>query len=703
MGKFTQIIQEQLMQAVGSNVKIFLKGGQEVLGVIVNVDDDHVLLRKTGGRSSTMAIAIDMIGGLDIPDEEQPMDFVEAGDHKGTPLPEKKYVQIEPDPRTGDHKGTPLQSEVLKRWYEIEARFSTKIQAAKIEVQSPDFSIPTEELKGQRQREAITEWGRIKQRYEYAARVNELGGQFGRIQPIISDMRSLIEWVPASPSLRRYLAYFLFLSGSIQEAFKNYQDASFIWQSDWYNVAALALRINKDMHACYSLEQVFKQQPIVDREGAINRAPTDGWYVYVGLWQKSGDYSLLSNIRDVDGGVGAINRAPTEAEEQLLLETGIYLLKCKGKEELAQELLQSWLRGMPARLVTQEVFKQLGDQLSSAYQQVVSELRAAQQSAIALKAARQAASEATGDEEKKPPSQTSPQQLQGYIYTYKIGRNYGFLSGSDGGNYFFHRNAVSDEELLERIEDLQETFLRAGEQIPVIFEVAQGPKGPLAVGVSLYRTVDEIFEMAYNYAEEGEYARAVTQVKRVLTLDPEYPGAKEVYEKWSEYARVVVVPRGSNPYARAKRALLVEKDLEKAAQLFDVAINENDNTESAIKDLAVLLGRMGHSQEAINVLERNREKITDQQSIDNLLIDIYQKTGQYAQALELLEKSMKNATTRERKAHILWQMANCHLRQDNFANAERLFREVIDLGFDRRAAQRNIALCLVKQQKYADE
>src|SRR5712692_4219585 len=157
MGKFTQIIQEQLMQAVGSNVKIFLKGGQEVLGVIVNVDDDHVLLRKTGGRSSTMAIAIDMIGGLDIPDEEQPIDFVEAGDHKGTPLPEKKYVQIEPDPRTG------TEAAVLKRWYEIEARFSTKIQAAKIEVQSPDFSIPTEELKGQRQREAITEWGRIKQ------------------------------------------------------------------------------------------------------------------------------------------------------------------------------------------------------------------------------------------------------------------------------------------------------------------------------------------------------------------------------------------------------------------------------------------------------------------------------------------------------------------------------------------------------------
>jgi tetratricopeptide (TPR) repeat protein len=728
MDEFVRLLQRQL--TVGSNVKIILKSGQETIGLLTEIGSRYITLEKRGGRPTTLMI--DLIGGWEVLDGDAPeLATASSPQNVVTPLMGAMFeskTAINPPTNEQSVKSpaqvsqvtpvtptTGLEPEVLKRMYAIEARFDARNQPSKIEVKAPDFTVPAEELKGQHQREAVTEWGRIKQRYEYAARINELGSQYGRIQTIISDSKTLTESFPAAPSLKRHLAYFLYLSGNVQEALKCYKQAGVLsgassspggagqvtispTANDWYNVAALAIKMHNDALACYSLEQAFKYSPISDN--------TDAWYVYVGLLRKSGNYPLLSKIYEVEGQfIGRNTRNLSQEEEHLLLETCIYLLKCTGKELMALDLLRSWLRGMSARVLTPEAFKWLTGQVSEAYNSVVSELKAAQVAAAELRIAQSTAmieSSTNGENGKKQQASTAPQQLQGYIYTYKIGRNYGFLYGSDGGNYFFHRSAVIDEDLLDRIEELEEPFLRTGEQIPVIFEIAQGPKGPLAVGVSLYRSVDEIFEMAYAYADEGEYARAVTQVKRVLTLDPEYPGAKEVYEKWSEYARVVVVPRGSNPYARAKRALLVEKDLEKAAQLFDVAINENDNTESAIKDLAVLLGRMGHSQEAINVLERNREKITDQQSIDNLLIDIYQKTGQYAQALELLEKSMKNATTRERKAHILWQMANCHLRQDNFANAERLFREVIDLGFDRRAAQRNIALCLVKQQKYAD-
>lgn len=700
MDDLARLLQRQL--TVGSKVKIILMSGQETVGLLTEIGSRYITLEKAGGRPTTLMI--DLIGGWEVLDGEAsesataPSQVMFESKSAASPPPQERLVK----PVTQVTQMTGLEPEVLKRMFAIEARFDAQNQPSKVEVKAPNFSVLPEELKRHLPREAVTEWGRIKQRYEYAARINELGSQYGRIQTIISDLKTLTESFLAAASLKRYLAYFLYLSGNRQDALKYYKQAVTISPTaeDWYNVAALAIKTNNDALACYSLEQVFKYSPITDN--------SDAWYVYVGLLRKSGNYSLLEKVTyEID------KRTLSQEEEQLLLETCIYLLKYSGKETMAADRLRSWLGGMSARVLLPEVFKWLdGGDKSDAYNSVVSELKAALVAAAELKAAQSTVvieASTNGENGSRGPihwpvthAPTAPQQLQGYIYTYKIGRNYGFLYGSDGGNYFFHRSAVIDEDLLDRIEELEEPFLRSGEQIPVIFEIAQGPKGPLAVGVSLYRSVDEIFEMAYAYADEGEYAKAVTQVKRVLTLDPEYPGASGVYEKWSEYARVAVVPRGSNPYARAKRALLVEKDLEKAAQLFDTAIHENDNTESAIKDLAVLLGRMGHSQEAINVLEHNREKISDQQSIDNLLIDIYQKTSQYAQALELLERSMKNATTRERKAHILWQMANCHLRQDNFAHAERLFREVIDLGFDRRAAQRNIALCLVKQQKYAD-
>ena len=201
--------------------------------------------------------------------------------------------------------------------------------------------------------------------------------------------------------------------------------------------------------------------------------------------------------------------------------------------------------------------------------------------------------------------QPAAQQLIGHIYTYKFDRNFGFLFGANGGSYFFHRSAIIDEDLLERLEDLTEPNLRPEEQIPVTFEIAQGPKGPLAVSLSMYRKVHDIFDMALDYANAGEYAKAVAQLRTVLARDPDHAGAREFLDKWSGFAqtaRTVVAPTGSNPFAQGKRALLIEKDSEKAALFFRQAIDEHDSVENAIKELALLLGRTGRGDEAIALL-----------------------------------------------------------------------------------------------------
>ena len=154
----------------------------------------------------------------------------------------------------------------------------------------------------------------------------------------------------------------------------------------------------------------------------------------------------------------------------------------------------------------------------------------------------------------KPISRPDSNKPQGDIFSYKADRNFGFIRGNDGGNYFFHRSAISDDELFEKVR-----MISIGEKIPVVFEITEGPKGPLAIGITLIRTIDEMYSVATGYANDGEYPKAIAQIKKVLEIDPDYNDAQSLYEKWREYARSTGVPRGSNPYARAKRLQLIEK------------------------------------------------------------------------------------------------------------------------------------------------
>jgi tetratricopeptide (TPR) repeat protein len=242
--------------------------------------------------------------------------------------------------------------------------------------------------------------------------------------------------------------------------------------------------------------------------------------------------------------------------------------------------------------------------------------------------------------------------------------------------------------------------LSSGIQIPVTFETAQGQKGTLAVGVALYRTIDQMFELAVRHANDGEYAKAIPQIRKVLALNPEHPQAQESYEKWREYARITAVPQGSSPYARARRVQLIEKDLERAVRLFQTAIQQGDNVESAIKDLAALLVQLGRSQEAVDLLNKNRNKIIDQQSVENMLIAFYQNAGQYDQAIDLSQRSFNQSKIRTKKIQILWQIANCYLKKEDFVQAEQIFTDVLKIQSDNNAARRNVAYCLFKRGQF---
>ena len=101
--------------------------------------------------------------------------------------------------------------------------------------------------------------------------------------------------------------------------------------------------------------------------------------------------------------------------------------------------------------------------------------------------------------------------------------------------YFFHRSAIIDETLLDEL-DKQTSAVK----IEIMFEPAVGPKGPLAIQISKYRTIKELFEIAEKYADAGEYPKAIAHIKKVLEINYNYPEDNlfiSVYQKAGQYEK----------------------------------------------------------------------------------------------------------------------------------------------------------------------
>lgn len=642
MNSILIVIQRQI--PIGSAVIFTLKDGREVRGVLIEIGRDHVTVDSAG---ESVTILTEMIGTWCIP--------------KGTESPQQEPQKRMLDPASPPD---PSDQETIKKLLEIEARFQAQQQVSSLQVKVPDFGFPADEIKGKLSTNAQTVWHRIKDKYQYAEKVNELSAKFGRIQPLVQELASLADQFPHSASIKRHLAYFYHLLGNHQESLNLYQAAAISSNNawDWYNLATKALAREQDTLACYALGRFFQIIP--------NTEALSAWYIYIGLVRKFSDYQTIKDIAQKRSAIAS------EKEVEIVLETGIYLLLIAGDRIFAAGVAQHWIKGEALQGLVLDAFAHLEGQPDETYQKLVSEFV-----------------------DQIPPQQTKTisDSPQGFIYSYRSDRSFGFLRDNAGETYFFHITAVSDDDLLEQLRDFS-----PGKRIPVIFEPSQGPKGPIAIRVTLHRTLDQMFTRATEYASEGDYPKAIALVKKVLEVNPNYPSAQEAYDKWREYARVSGVPRGSNPYARAKRVQLVEKDLERAAQLLRDAIKQGDNVESAVKDLAALLVQLGRSDEAIEVLERNRGRISNQQSVDNMLIGFYQSAGQHDKAISLLQKKLEQATTESKKAQILWQIAIGYLRKEDYAQAEQTFRKVLQAQPDNRTAQRNIALCLFKQGLYEE-
>ncbi|KAK7255904.1 hypothetical protein RIF29_29332 [Crotalaria pallida] len=186
------------------------------------------------------------------------------------------------------------------------------------------------------------------------------------------------------------------------------------------------------------------------------------------------------------------------------------------------------------------------------------------------------------------------------------------------------------------------------------------------------------------------------------------------------------VPYGDSPYVKAKHTQLVEKDPEGAIVLFWKAINSGDRVDSALKDMAVVMKQLDRSEEAIEAISSFRGLCSkqSQESLDNVLIDLYKKCGKIDEQIDLLKRKLKliyqgeafngkltktarshgkkfQVSIKQETSRLLGNLGWAYMQKMNYMMAEVVYRKAQMIDPDCNKAC-NLGLCLIRQARYEE-
>ncbi|GLT51665.1 hypothetical protein SLA2020_250590 [Shorea laevis] len=186
------------------------------------------------------------------------------------------------------------------------------------------------------------------------------------------------------------------------------------------------------------------------------------------------------------------------------------------------------------------------------------------------------------------------------------------------------------------------------------------------------------------------------------------------------------VPQGDTPYVKAKHAQLVQKDPEAAIVWFWKAINAGDRVDSALKDMAVVMKQLDRTEEAIEAIKSFRGRCSKkaQDSLDNVLIDLYKKCGKVDEQIELLKRKLRQiyqgeifngkptktarshgkkfqVSVKQETARLLGNLGWAYMQKSNYLTAEVVYRKAQMIDPDANKAS-NLGLCLIRQGRYED-
>ncbi|CAM6012396.1 unnamed protein product [Sphagnum balticum] len=204
-------------------------------------------------------------------------------------------------------------------------------------------------------------------------------------------------------------------------------------------------------------------------------------------------------------------------------------------------------------------------------------------------------------------------------------------------------------------------------------------------------------------------------------VKPLAPPVQKVAARADSFHVLHKVPTGDTPYVRAKHVQLVDKDPDRAIALFWAAINAGDRVDSALKDMAIVMKQQNRPEEAIEAIKSLRMRCSDQaqESLDNVLLDLYKRCGRLDDQIALLKhklhlinqgmafngKRTKTARSLGKKfqvsieqeaTRLLGNLGWAYMQQSNFVAAEAVYRKALTIEPDNNKVC-NLGICLMKQ------
>lgn len=657
----------QKQASPGAIVTLRLTRGEDVTGTITEIDGHHVCL-DLGHRVVT--IFEDILAGWEIHQgSTSPQDGTDrrigppahgpslTTTPTASPAPVASSSSQTPTRPNNAHfeahapemSTPPPDQAVWERRARIDAIFSEGTRRARLEPPRIDFTFPSDEFPSASLAEVRREWERARSQYDYALKVREES----RLVNIVGQvLQPLSDKYPNSPSIQNMLAHLLHRLGHQAEAIEHFRRAASVSRSDrhWY---ALAHATAGAAVECYALRKCF----LARRPAATD----DAWLRYFAIALTYSDAKGMIQVLEA-----CFELEPDNASRKVAAETLVFVLGHVGASEAAQAGAASLVRG--------EVSPVDGwrDLLRKAFSDPSPEL--------------------VQEEERDTPPARRPTRIQnvpsGKIVSFGAQR-FGFIDGDDGETYFFRADDVADDTLKQSL--LDGAWRHHGE-VEFTRVPSPGHKYHRAVQVMPLQDAPALLNRVHQLLRFSQHAQAMALVRRVLSADPHDTDALGLEERIKKEIRSLGIglPKGQGPYARAKRAQLVDQDLSTAEDLFRQAIKRGDMKESATKDLASLLQQQARSQDALSLLESARKGLGSPSPYDNVLATLYQQLGHHEAAIRLLDGLVRVAGRKARPA-LLRRIAFSHFKATRYDEAERALRTLLAESPADRTAERWLA------------
>ena len=627
--------------SVGRSVTLRLSDGRSVSGRITALDDGYVSLDL---GDTTATYFDDLLAGFDIQHGDR--DGVGVGESNGSPSALEQAGRVPTQNERASSSHTPstapetidADADVLLKLTEVRAVYSEKLKTSRLYPPEPDFTFRTEDFPAGAVDDVRREWDRARNRYDYALKVKELS----RLSDIVAQVLDpLTKRYPDSAAARALLGRVLLTLNRQAEAKDDLAFAAALADrpKDWL---ALASAAEDTALVCYALRRYFHLAPPWNSP--------DAWYRYLAVAINHHD------LREVAQIIYDWLQRKGENPHQLLFESLLYLLSSSGSESMARQVTACLVHDTGELPIG---WKESYDSARPS-DELLDVERDLSRTPVLIPS--------------QEPAKDGDSTLYGRVSSFG-NQLFGFITANEDQAFFFRIDDVPDDTLRQAL--LDGSWRTIGE---VEFDVlaAGGHKYSRAANVMRRQGSEALLLRARDLLQSSQYEQAMGIVRRVLSTDPrnEYALQFETKVKQAMRRGGIALPAGNGPYARAKRSQLADHDFQTAERLLNQAIRDDDNRESAIKDLASLLQQQGRVGEAIALLEEHSRDIKGISPYDNMLATHYQHAERHDDAIRVLVPLME-ATEWPRKGILLRRVAFSYFKGERYDDAEAVLRDLL--------------------------